>query len=79
MLNVGKVFLFVLRNSYILVLSNYFSFKVYCVDEGEIMSTIEQKAVKRWYDNLGFGVGIGVTYCDGLKILPTLGIYYHLF
>lgn len=39
----------------------------------------QQKVPKKWYDNFGFGVGIGTTYCDGLKILPAIGIYYKLF
>lgn len=41
--------------------------------------TIEQKTPKKWCDNFGIGLGLGATYCDGLKILPTLGIYYKLF
>lgn len=39
---------------------------------------IEQKVPKKWYENFGIGLGIGATYCDGLKILPTIGIYYKL-
>lgn len=38
-------------------------------------SEIKENKVKRW----GLGVGLGATYCDGFKILPTLGIYYKLF
>ena len=38
-------------------------------------SEIKENKVKRW----GLGLGLGVTYCDGFKILPTLGIYYKLF
>ena len=38
-------------------------------------SEIKENKVKRW----GLGLGLGATYCDGFKILPTLGIYYKLF
>jgi hypothetical protein len=41
----GRFFVYLI-NSYILVLSNYFSFKVCCIDEGEIMPTIEQNRAK---------------------------------
>lgn len=43
------------------------------------MPTIEQKAPKKWYNNFGVGVGVGAIYCDGFKILPTIGLYYKLF
>ena len=39
----------------------------------------QEKAVKRWYDNIHLGVGLGVTYVDRLRVVPTLGIYYKLF
>ena len=38
-------------------------------------SIIKENKPKRW----GIGVGIGATYCDGFKILPTIGISYNLF
>ena len=41
-------------------------------------SVIKEKAPKRWYNNFGIGVGIGATYCDGFKILPTISLHYNL-
>lgn len=41
--------------------------------------TIEQKVPKKWYNNFGIGVGLGITYVDKFRFVPTLGIYYHLF
>lgn len=39
----------------------------------------QEKAVNKWYNNLGFGVGLGVTYVDRFRFVPTLGVYYKLF
>ena len=41
--------------------------------------TIEQKAPKRWYNNFGIGVGLSGVYMEGIKIVPSVGIYYTLF
>lgn len=35
----------------------------------------QEKQAKRW----SIGVGIGMTYCDGFKILPTIGLSYNIF
>ena len=42
-------------------------------------SVIKEKAPKRWYNNFGIGVGIGITYVDRFRLVPTLGISYNLF
>lgn len=39
------------------------------------VSTIKEKALKKW----GIGVGIGITYVDKFRLVPTLGISYNLF
>lgn len=39
----------------------------------------QENKPKRWYNNLGFGVGLGIAYYNGFKILPTIGLYYKLF
>lgn len=41
--------------------------------------TIEQKVPKRWYNNFGIGVGLSGVYMEGIKIVPSVGIYYTLF
>jgi hypothetical protein len=38
----------------------------------------QENKPKRWYNNLGFGVGLGITYVDRFRLVPTLGIYYKL-
>jgi hypothetical protein len=38
-------------------------------------SVIKENKPKRW----GIGIGIGTTYYNGFKILPTIGINYNLF
>lgn len=38
-----------------------------------------QKQPKKWFDNFGVGVGLGITYVDRFRIVPTLGVYYSLF
>lgn len=38
-----------------------------------------QKAIlprKKWYDNFGVGLGLGVTYKDGFLVGPMVGIMY---
>ena len=42
-------------------------------------SVIKEKVPKRWYNNFGIGVGIGITYVDRFRLVPTLGISYNLF
>lgn len=37
--------------------------------------TIKEKALKKW----GIGIGIGITYVDRFRLVPTFGIYYKLF
>ena len=37
--------------------------------------TIKENKSKKW----GIGVGLGITYYNGFKILPTIGINYNLF
>lgn len=39
----------------------------------------QEKAVKKWYNNLEFGIGLGVTYIDRFRLIPNVGIYYQLF
>lgn len=39
----------------------------------------QEKAVKRWYEDIHLGIGLGVTYIDRFRIIPNVGIYYHLF
>lgn len=41
--------------------------------------TIEQKALKKWYNNFSIGVGLSGVYMEGIKIIPSVGIYYTLF
>lgn len=41
--------------------------------------TIEQKAPKKWYNNFGIGVSLGITYIERFRLVPTVGIYYNLF
>jgi hypothetical protein len=39
-----------------------------------------QKAIlprKKWYDNFGVGLGLGVTYKDGFLVGPMVGIMYN--
>jgi hypothetical protein len=38
-------------------------------------SVIKENKPKRW----GIGVGIGITYVDKFRLVPTLGISYNLF
>lgn len=38
----------------------------------------QEKAVNKWYDNFGVGLGLGATYIDKFRLVPTLGIYYKL-
>lgn len=38
-----------------------------------------QKQPKKWFDNIHIGAGFAATYCEGFKILPSIGIYYSLF
>lgn len=38
----------------------------------------QENKLKRWYNNLGFGVGLGITYIDKFRLVPTVGIYYKL-
>lgn len=40
---------------------------------------IKENKPKKWYNNFGFGVGLGVTYIDRCRVIPTVGIYYKLF
>lgn len=47
--------------------------------ENFLKQPTQEKAVKRWYDNIHLGAGLGVTYVDRLRVVPTLGIYYKLF
>lgn len=37
----------------------------------------QEKAVKT--NRFGFGVGLGLTYIDRFRLVPTIGIYYKLF
>lgn len=39
----------------------------------------QENKPKRWYNNLGFGVGLGITYVDRFRLVPTVGINYNLF
>lgn len=39
----------------------------------------QEKAVKKWYEDIHWGVGLGITYIDKFRLVPTLGIYYKLF
>jgi hypothetical protein len=41
--------------------------------------TIKENKPKRWYNNFGLGVGIGITYVDKFRLVPTFGISYNLF
>lgn len=38
----------------------------------------QEKAVKKWYDNIHLGAGLSVTYIDKFRLVPTVGIYYKL-
>lgn len=38
----------------------------------------QENKPKRWYNNLGLGVGLGVTYIDRFRICPNIGLYYKL-
>lgn len=40
---------------------------------------IKQKVPKKWYNNFGIGVGLGITYVDKFRLVPTIGISYNLF
>ena len=42
-------------------------------------SVIKENKPKKWYNNFGIGVGIGITYVDKFRLVPTLGISYNLF
>lgn len=39
----------------------------------------QEKPLKRWYEDIHLGVGLGITYVDRFRVTPTLGIYYKLF
>lgn len=39
----------------------------------------QEKAVKRWYEDIHLGVGLSVTYIDKFRVVPTLGLYYNIF
>lgn len=39
------------------------------------MPTIKENKPKKW----GIGVGLGLTYIDRFRLVPTVGIYYQLF
>lgn len=39
----------------------------------------QEKAVNKWYDNLGFGIGLGITYIERFRVISSVGIYYKLF
>ena len=38
----------------------------------------QEKAVKRWYEDIHLGIGLGVTYIDRFRICPNIGLYYKL-
>lgn len=39
----------------------------------------QQKVPKQWYNNIHLGVGLGATYLNEFKVVPSVGIYYTLF
>ena len=41
--------------------------------------TIEQKVLKKWYENIHLGTGLSVTYINKFRVVPSIGIYYKLF
>lgn len=41
--------------------------------------TIKENKPKRWYNNFGLGVGLGITYVDKFRLVPTIGLSYNLF
>ncbi len=43
----------------------------------KIMHQEPQIPSKKWYENLGIGAGLGVTYKDGFLIGPMIGIMYN--
>lgn len=38
----------------------------------------QENKPKRWYDNFGVGVGLGVTYIERFRVVPNIGLYYKL-
>lgn len=38
----------------------------------------QENKLKMWYNNFSIGLGLGLTYIDRFRLVPTVGIYYKL-